>query len=50
VSNNSMNAVSSGSASGAVPAGASAQTQFSAVPATDVKFTAIDDVGCEACQ
>jgi ribonucleoside-diphosphate reductase alpha chain len=29
---------------------ASAPSQFSAVPATDVKFTAIDDVGCEACQ
>jgi ribonucleoside-diphosphate reductase alpha chain len=51
VSNNQMNAVSSGSATGIASASnASAAPQFSAVPATDVKFTAIDDVGCEACQ
>ena len=51
VSNNQMNAVSSGSSTGGVSASsASAPAQFSGVPATDVKFTAIDDVGCEACQ
>jgi ribonucleoside-diphosphate reductase alpha chain len=50
VSNNQMNAVSSGSTTAAASSGASAQTQFSAMPATDVKFTAIDDEGCEACQ
>jgi ribonucleoside-diphosphate reductase alpha chain len=26
------------------------QAPLSATPATDVQFTAIDDVGCEACQ
>jgi len=50
VSNSQMNAVSSGSAAGISAANAAAPSQFSAVPATDVKFTAIDDVGCEACQ
>jgi ribonucleoside-diphosphate reductase alpha chain len=50
VSNNQMNAVSSGAASGGSTSNASGASQFSAVPATDVKFTAIDDVGCEACQ
>jgi len=50
VSNNQMNAVSSGSTPGISAANAAAPSQFSAVPATDVKFTAIDDVGCEACQ
>jgi ribonucleoside-diphosphate reductase alpha chain len=51
VSNNQMNAVSSGStAGGASASNASAPSQLSAMPATDVKFTAIDDVGCEACQ
>jgi len=50
VSNNQMNAVSSGAASGGATSNASGASQFSAVPATDVKFTAIDDVGCEACQ
>ena len=51
VSNNQMNAVSSGSSTGGASASsASAPAQFSGVPATDVKFTAIDDVGCEACQ
>jgi ribonucleoside-diphosphate reductase alpha chain len=50
VSNSQMNAVSSGSAAGMSAANAAAASQFSAVPATDVKFTVIDDVGCEACQ
>ena len=50
VSNNQMNAVSSGAASGGATSNASGAAQFSAMPATDVKFTAIDDVGCEACQ
>jgi ribonucleoside-diphosphate reductase alpha chain len=55
VSNNQMNAVSSGSstsgaASGATASSAAVASQFSAMPATDVKFTAIDDEGCEACQ
>ena len=54
VSNNQMNAVSSGAASGASASSASSnaasQLNLNAVPATDVKFTAIDDVGCEACQ
>ncbi|MFO0106647.1 MAG: ribonucleoside-diphosphate reductase subunit alpha [Burkholderiales bacterium] len=31
-------------------AAASAQAQMNAVPATDIKFCAIDDPGCEACQ
>jgi ribonucleoside-diphosphate reductase alpha chain len=52
-----MNSVSSGSA---VPAGSgmsaldaaavAAQTQMNSTPATDIKFCAIDDPGCEACQ
>jgi ribonucleoside-diphosphate reductase alpha chain len=54
VSNNQMNAVSSGSsaggAAGAAASSAAVASQFSAMPATDVKFTAIDDEGCEACQ
>jgi len=63
VSNNQMNAVSSGGTSSgstaasstaattsSTAASASTQLNLSAVPATDVKFTAIDDVGCEACQ
>ncbi len=48
----SHNAVSSGMPTGGVSAheasGASVMT--ATAPATDVKFTAIDDVGCEACQ
>jgi ribonucleoside-diphosphate reductase alpha chain len=55
VSSGSHNAVS---ASGAPSAGmgaieaaaAAAQAQMAAVPATDIKFCAIDDPGCEACQ
>ncbi|MBD8051451.1 ribonucleoside-diphosphate reductase subunit alpha [Limnohabitans radicicola] len=48
----SHNAVSSGLPSGGMGAhNASAPAApMSAAPATDVKFTAIDDVGCEACQ
>ena len=52
-----MNSVSSG---GGAPAGggmsaldaaaAAAQAQMNAIPATDIKFCAIDDPGCEACQ
>ncbi len=51
-----MNSVSSGN-EGAGPgfsaldsAAAAAQAQFGAMPATDIKFCAIDDPGCEACQ
>jgi len=55
VSSGSHNAVS---ASGAPSAGmsaieaaaAAAQAQMAATPATDIKFCAIDDPGCEACQ
>jgi len=47
----SHNAVSSSGMSPAETASAAAaQTQMNASPATDVKFVAIDDVGCEACQ
>lgn len=51
-----MNSVSSGPApasSGMSPleaAAAAAQAQMNATPATDIKFCAIDDPGCEACQ
>ncbi|MDD0840047.1 ribonucleoside-diphosphate reductase subunit alpha [Curvibacter sp. HBC61] len=55
-----MNSVSSGSDSGvsaseakpsALEAAASAaRAQADAIPATDIKFCAIDDPGCEACQ
>jgi ribonucleoside-diphosphate reductase alpha chain len=51
----SHNAVSSsGSPTGGMSAmeaaAAAAQVQMSASPATDIKFCAIDDPGCEACQ
>jgi ribonucleoside-diphosphate reductase alpha chain len=48
----SHNAVSSGSpASGSTAVISTvASPSMNAVPATDVKFTAIDDVGCESCQ
>ncbi len=51
----SHNAVSSSGApsssmSAVDAAAASAQAQMNATPATDVKFCAIDDPGCEACQ
>jgi len=51
-----LNAVSSGgneasAAKNALEAAAAAaQAQMNAVPATDIKFCAIDDPGCEACQ
>jgi ribonucleoside-diphosphate reductase alpha chain len=50
-----MNSVSSGTAaaggSSALDAvAAKAQAQMDATPATDIKFCAIDDPGCEACQ
>ncbi|KRD27409.1 MULTISPECIES: ribonucleoside-diphosphate reductase subunit alpha [Acidovorax] len=64
VNTRQLNAVSSGNDSGASSASAPAQAQpgaleaaaataahqAAAVPATDVKFCAIDDPGCEACQ
>jgi ribonucleoside-diphosphate reductase alpha chain len=50
----SHNAVSSGPAPGGMnameAAAAAAQAQMNATPATDIKFCAIDDPGCEACQ
>jgi ribonucleoside-diphosphate reductase alpha chain len=47
----SHNAVSSGApTSGMNAMDAAAPAQMSGSPATDVKFSAIDDVGCEACQ
>jgi ribonucleoside-diphosphate reductase alpha chain len=51
-----MNSVSSGTAaagstmSALDAAAAAAQAQMNATPATDIKFCAIDDPGCEACQ
>jgi len=55
-----MNSVSSGSEAGAAmaaakpsaleAAAAAARAQADAIPATDIKFCAIDDPGCEACQ
>jgi ribonucleoside-diphosphate reductase alpha chain len=49
-----LNAVSSGGASGGMSAldaaAAAAQAQMNAAPATDIKFCAIDDPSCEACQ
>jgi ribonucleoside-diphosphate reductase alpha chain len=51
-----MNSVSSGTAtassgmSALEAAAAAAQAQMNATPATDIKFCAIDDPGCEACQ
>ena len=47
----SHNAVSSGMPTGGVSAqDAASPAASSAAPATDVKFAALDDVGCEACQ
>ncbi|MGH6638306.1 MAG: ribonucleoside-diphosphate reductase subunit alpha, partial [Polaromonas sp.] len=40
----------SGGVSALEAAAAAAQAQMSASPATDIKFCAIDDPGCEACQ
>jgi ribonucleoside-diphosphate reductase alpha chain len=56
-----LNAVSSGSGGGLAAgasggssaleaAAAAAQAQMNATPATDIKFCAIDDPTCEACQ
>lgn len=48
-----MNSVSSGSSSGLEAAAATAKAQIEAAssePATDIKFCAIDDPTCEACQ
>jgi ribonucleoside-diphosphate reductase alpha chain len=51
-----MNSVSSATATaiGGInaleAAAAAAQAQMDATPATDIKFCAIDDPGCEACQ
>jgi ribonucleoside-diphosphate reductase alpha chain len=51
-----MNSVSSATAtavggiSAIEAAAAAAQAQMNAIPATDIKFCAIDDPGCEACQ
>jgi ribonucleoside-diphosphate reductase alpha chain len=55
-----LNAVSSGAAPAAMAAAASssaieaaaasARVQMDSAPATDIKFCAIDDPGCEACQ
>ena len=51
-----MNAVASSTATAASgmsaidKAAAAAQAQMDAIPATDIKFCAIDDPGCEACQ
>jgi len=48
----SHNAVSSGMPAGGMSAhdASTASVATNSAPATDVKFTAIDDVGCEACQ
>ncbi|MEY2783299.1 MAG: hypothetical protein RLZZ134_1358 [Pseudomonadota bacterium] len=47
----SHNAVSSGApTSGMSAMDAAVPAQMNSSPATDVKFSAIDDVGCEACQ
>ncbi len=51
-----MNSVASSTATAASgmsaldKAAAAAQSQMDAIPATDIKFCAIDDPGCEACQ
>jgi len=54
VQSNKMNAVSSGGApqgkSALDAAAAAAQAQMNATPATDIKYCAIDDPGCESCQ
>jgi ribonucleoside-diphosphate reductase alpha chain len=54
VQSSKMNAVSSGPAASGMnaleAAAAAAQAQMNATPATDIKFCAIDDPGCEACQ
>ncbi|MBX3654738.1 MAG: ribonucleoside-diphosphate reductase subunit alpha [Ramlibacter sp.] len=54
VTSGRLNAVSSGAATGGMSAldaaAAAAQAQMNATPATDIKFCAIDDPTCEACQ
>jgi ribonucleoside-diphosphate reductase alpha chain len=54
VQSSKMNAVSSGQAASGMSAidaaAAAAQAHMNAAPATDIKFCAIDDPGCEACQ
>jgi ribonucleoside-diphosphate reductase alpha chain len=51
VKSGSMNAVSSGGAESAIDAvAARAREQLSSAPATDIKYCAIDDPTCEACQ
>jgi ribonucleoside-diphosphate reductase alpha chain len=55
VTSGRLNAVSSGGSDAIAlspldAAAAAAQTQMAATPATDIKFCAIDDPGCEACQ
>jgi ribonucleoside-diphosphate reductase alpha chain len=46
----SHNAVSSSGMNAAESAAAASQASINTSPATDVKFVAIDDVACEACQ
>jgi ribonucleoside-diphosphate reductase alpha chain len=54
VQSNKMNAVSSAGTPNGMSAldsaAAAAQAQMNATPATDIKFCAIDDPGCESCQ
>jgi len=54
VQSSKMNAVSSGGTPNGMSAldaaAAAAQAQMNATPATDIKFCAIDDPGCESCQ
>jgi ribonucleoside-diphosphate reductase alpha chain len=51
VKSGSMNAVSSGGVESAIDAAAArAREQLSSAPATDIKYCAIDDPTCEACQ
>jgi ribonucleoside-diphosphate reductase alpha chain len=45
-----LSAAAAGGASALEAAAAAAQAQMDATPATDIKFCAIDDPGCEACQ
>ena len=46
----SSTATAESSTSALDKAAAAAKNQFDAMPATDIKFCAIDDPGCEACQ
>jgi ribonucleoside-diphosphate reductase alpha chain len=50
VNSGSHNAVSSSGMNAAESAASAAQAGMNTSPATDVKFVAIDDVDCEACQ